>query len=240
MRRPLLEICVDTPEGLAAALRGGADRIELCSSLALGGLTPTPGLIALAARADVPVYAMIRSRSGSFRYSAAELDAMRLEIEAVRRAGLAGVVFGANHADGRLDRDALSALLAASDGLGRTLHRAFDLAPDLGEALETAVSLGFERVLTSGGALRAPDAVPMLARLVQQAAGRIAVMPGSGVRAGNAAALLRETRASEIHASGRRPLPSDPEMARWGFDVAEPADTSEDEVRRLRAAIDAP
>ncbi|WP_062012884.1 copper homeostasis protein CutC [Aureimonas sp. AU4] len=239
MSRPLLEICVDTPEGLGAALRGGADRIELCSSLALGGLTPTPGLIALAARAPVPVYAMIRPRSGPFRYSRAELDAMRLEIEAVRRAGLAGVVFGANRADGRLDAEPLAELMAASEGMGRTLHRAFDLAPDLGEALEAAVSLGFERVLTSGGALRAPDAVPTLTQLVQQAEGRIAVMPGSGVRAGNAAALLRDTGAREIHASGRRPLRPNPEMARWGFDVAEPADTSEDEVRRLRAAVDA-
>jgi len=236
--RVLLEICVDTPRGLEQALRGGADRIELCSSLSAGGLTPTPGLLALAGEVPVPVYAMIRPRAGDFRYDAGERRAMRAEIEAVRRSGLAGVVLGASRADGRLDEAVLGELVEASAGLGRTLHRAFDLAPNLRNALDTAVRLGFERVLTSGGALRAPDAAETLRDLVAWADGRIAVMPGSGVRPENAAALIRHTGAREIHASGRRAQPADPEMARWGFGAALPTETSEEEVRALRAAID--
>lgn len=236
--RILLEICVDTPRGLEAAIVGGADRIELCSSLGAGGLTPLPGLLALAAEADVPVHAMIRPRGGDFRFDAAERRAMRADIEAVRRAALAGVVLGATEADGTLDEAVLAELIAASEGMNQTLHRAFDLAPDLGAALETAVQLGFGRILTSGGALRAPDAAGPLRALVDQAKGRITVMPGSGVRPGNVGALLEATGAREVHASGRRPLPADPAMARWGFGTAEPSETDAAEVRALRAAID--
>src|SRR5262249_55198139 len=148
----LLEVCVDSPQGLDAAIAGGADRIELCSALELGGLTPTPGLIGRAAQAPIPVYAMIRPRPGNFVFGPADIDAMLLEVETIRHAGLAGVVLGASNADGSLDRLTLEKLMDGSSGMGTTLHRAFDLVPDLEEAVTIAVGLGFERILTSGRA----------------------------------------------------------------------------------------
>lgn len=196
-----LEICVDDPEGLEAAIAGGADRIELCSALDLGGLTPTAGLIAQAAKAPIPVYAMIRPRAGNFTFAEADITAMLAEIDAVRAAGLAGVVLGASHADGRLDGDVLGRLVRHSAGLGMTLHRAFDLVPDVDEAMELAVSLGFERILTSGGEPTALAGAERLRATHAVAAGRIGVMPGSGVKAANLDAILAIAPFAEVHSS---------------------------------------
>ena len=200
-KRPLLEVCVDSPQGLEAAVGGGADRIELCSALALSGLTPSTGLMALAASKAVPVYAMIRPRPGDFVYGALEFDAMRRDIDAVRSAGLAGVVLGAGRASGALDEALLVQLIEHASGLGTTLHRAFDLAPDLGEALEVAIGLGFERVLTSGGERMALEGWERIAALVEQAKGRIGIMPGSGLNGANVAELIRATGVDQVHAS---------------------------------------
>ena len=143
----LLEVCVDSPQSLAAAIEGGADRIELCAALETGGLTPSPGLMALAAKAPIPVYAMIRTRPGDFVFDDVDMATLLADIDAVRAAGLAGVVLGANRPDGSLDRDVLSRLASHAKGLGMTLHRAFDLAgPGFAEAVELAVALGFERL----------------------------------------------------------------------------------------------
>ena len=234
-----LEICVDGADGLIAAVAGGADRIELCSALALGGLTPSPGLMTLAARAPVPVYAMIRPRAGDFVFSPAEIDQMRREIDAVRDAGLAGVVLGASEPGGALDEALLGRLAAHAEGLGRTLHRAFDLVPDRSSALETAVALGFERILTSGGAAKAGDALPELAALVKQAAARISIMPGSGVRPDNAAAIITATGAREIHASCRAAgIAFAAEALAFGFaSEAERMETSEAMVAALAEAL---
>ncbi|BCP54499.1 copper homeostasis protein CutC [Kaistia sp. 32K] len=213
-----LEICVDTADGLEAAIRGGADRIELCSALSIGGLTPSPGLMRLAAKAGVPTYAMIRPREGDFVFSPGELDQMRRDIDAVRSAGLAGVVLGASQPRGKLDAEALFRLRSHAGDLGATLHRAFDLVADTGDALETAISLGFERILTSGGARSALDGLDALKSLVERAGDRISIMPGSGVRPANAADILRETGAREIHASCRTGIQTvAPEAVALGF-----------------------
>ena len=124
----LLEVCVADALSLAEAIAGGADRIELCSSLELGGLTPTPGLIGQAAEAPIPIYAMVRPRSGDFVFDTGDLDCMYREIDAVRAAGLAGVVLGASRPDGTLDTAMLEKLSRHASGLGTTLHRAIDLA----------------------------------------------------------------------------------------------------------------
>ncbi|CAG9220881.1 Copper homeostasis protein CutC [Paraburkholderia tropica] len=198
-----LEVCVDSVDGLDAAIAGGADRIELCSALDLGGLTPTPGLIAAAARAPVPVYAMIRPHARAFAWSPADVDAMLADIDAMRAAGLAGVVLGAARADRQLDVHVLALLCERARGLGTTLHRVFDLVPDPARSLEEAVALGFERILTSGCAARAADGIVALHALVRQAAKRIAIMPGSGIDALNVAAIVRASGATEVHASCR-------------------------------------
>lgn len=199
--RVILEVCVDTPAGLAAAIAGGADRIELCSALTLQGLTPAPGLMAIAAEAPIPVYAMLRPRHGDFVYDARELDSLLYDIDAVRAAGLAGVAIGANTTSGALDAEGLARLAHHASGLGMTLHKAFDLVPDPAEALELAVALGFERILTSGRAQSVMAGLETLAALVGRAGDRISILPGGGVRPGNVAELVARTGAREVHGS---------------------------------------
>lgn len=232
-----LEVCVDSAEGLAQAVAGGADRIELCAALALGGLTPSAGLISLAARSGVPVVAMIRPRAGDFVWSEAEVGMMETEIASVRVAGLAGVVLGASLPDGRLDVPVLGRLVAASADLELVLHRCIDLVPDMGSALEQAVGLGFRRVLTSGGEVTAEAGVGRIAALVKQAAGRIAVMPGSGVNPGNAA-MLKGLGISEIHASCSASTPVSGRVVDMGFAMPLRRQTDANAVRALRKALE--
>ncbi|HWU80129.1 MAG TPA: copper homeostasis protein CutC [Caulobacter sp.] len=239
--RILLEVCVDTPAGLAAAIAGGADRIELCAALALQGLTPAPGLMALAAEAPIPIYPMIRPRNGDFCYAAGDLDAMRRDIDAVRAYGLAGVVIGANRPDGELDLAVLEKLVEHAKGLGMSLHRSFDLVPDQSAALEVAIDLGFERVLTSGGALTAQAGGERISALVEQAAGRIGILAGAGVKPGNVAELVKRTGVREVHGSFGGPIPgAEPgsKLGAMGFVPPELRDTDQaavaEAVRILR------
>lgn len=228
--RVLLEVCVDTPAGLAAAIAGGADRIELCAALTLQGLTPAPGLMALAADSPIPVYPMIRPRNGDFCYDRRDLDAMKRDIDAVRDYGLAGVSIGASRPDGELDLDVLEALVEHAKGLGMTLHRAFDLVADQAAALEIAIDMGFERVLTSGGEISALVGAERLAALVAQASGRIGVLAGAGVRVSNVAELVRRTGVREVHGSFGGPRPgADPasKLGAMGFVPPTLQDTDE-------------
>ncbi|MHC1548557.1 copper homeostasis protein CutC [Phyllobacterium sp. K27] len=231
----LLEVCVDAPEGLAAAIEGGADRVELCSALDLGGLTPTPGLIGQATASPIPVYAMIRPRSGNFVFNEADIDAMLREIDTARANGLAGVVFGANLTSGELDHRTLERLIQQCSGLGVTLHRAFDLVPDLADAIDMAVELGFERILTSGRALTSPDGLNDLQQTFELANGRISIMPGSGVNIGNVGMLLDRIPFSEIHSSCSVSSPVINESARrLGFENASQKQTCPDLVKALK------
>lgn len=201
MTLPLLEVCVADAESLAAAIAGGADRIELCSALELGGLTPAPGLMRLAARAPIPVYAMVRPRSGDFVFTADDVEIMLADIDAIRGYGLKGVVLGASRPDGTLDEDLLHRLRDKARGLGATLHRAFDLVPDFEGALETAIDVGMERILTSGGAPTAPAGTAQLRDLHAAAGSRISIMPGSGLTPENVGELLQAVPVTEIHSS---------------------------------------
>ena len=217
----LLEVCVDDSAGLATAIACGADRIELCSALELVGLSPTPGLIQAARSSPIPVFALIRPRSGDFCYDAPSVLSMRRDIEAVRAAGLAGVVLGASGLDHRLDTETLTILLEQSQGLQTTLHRAFDLVPDPFEALELAVKLGFHRILTSGGAASAWSGAASLRALVTAASGRIEILAGSGIRPGMAFEIVSRTGVRELHASCSSPASgSDPRLAALGFGAA--------------------
>ena len=235
-----LEICLDSPLGLAAAVAGGADRIELCASLDAEGLTPAPGLMAQAGACGVETFALIRSRAGDFVFGELDLDAMRRDIDAARGAGLAGVVLGASRADGRLDERALGDLIAHAAGLGVALHRAFDVTPDKAQALETAIGLGFQRILTSGGRPGAPEGAEVIAELIARAGGRIVIMPGAGLDAGNVAAFVRRTGAKEVHAACRAPMPDQRGGldADLGFVTPGLQDTSQAEVEAMRRALD--
>jgi copper homeostasis protein len=196
-----LEVSVDSVAGLEAAISGGADRIELCSALSLEGLTPSAGLMAAASACRTPCFVLIRPREGDFCYDSNEIDVMCRDIETVRSMNLAGVVIGASVPDGSLDVRTLARLLECSAGVPAALHRAFDLVPDFHAALETAIELGFKRVLTSGGAAGAPAGCEQIQKLVQQAGTRIEVMAGAGLVAGNVAEFVRFTGVKAVHGS---------------------------------------
>jgi len=234
----LLEVCVADPQSLAAAIAGGGDRIELCSGLELGGLTPSAGLMRLAAAAPIPVYAIVRPRSGDFVCDAADLDAMLGDIDAIRAAGLAGVVLGASRPNGELDLKVLARLMEQAEGLGSTLHRAIDLVPDFAEATEAAISLKFERILTSGGVQVALDGVDNIATALTTAQGRIKVMAGSGLTPANVGALLAAVPVDEVHSScaSSGPASSAPAV-RLGFAAETRRRTDPAVVRAFKTAM---
>jgi copper homeostasis protein CutC len=242
----MLEICIDTLAGIDAAIAGGADRLELCAALAVGGLTPPRSLITRAAAAPIPAHLLARPRDGDFRYGAGEAAMVADDIRLAAEAGLAGVVIGASAADYRLDADLLATWVAhartegakAGRTLSLTLHRAFDLCPDPLEALETAIALGFDRILTSGCQPRAADALETFTALARQAQGRIIILAGSGVDATNARALL-STGVPELHASCRSPgdTPGEAEQ-RFGFQTGPSLHTDPAKVSALRAILD--
>ena len=199
----LVEACVDSIESALAAAAGGAHRIELCANLVEGGTTPSAGTLAVCrARLDIPIFVLIRPRGGDFLYSAPELAVMMEDIRRAKQAGAHGVVTGVLRADGGIDEDRARELIAAARPLQVTFHRAFDVCRDAAAALETLITLGVDRVLTSGQAATAPEGAQTIARLVRQAAGRIGILPGGGITAENAAALVQATGVTEVHLTG--------------------------------------
>jgi copper homeostasis protein len=240
MAERLLEVCVDDIAGLEAAIEGGADRIELCSALDLGGLTPSAGLMSAADRSPVPCYAMIRPRAGDFVYSRREIDIMVHDIYFAASAGLSGVVFGASLADGRLDVDSLKVLANAVGSMPRTLHRAFDLVPEMAPAIELAIDCGFERILTSGRARTAPEGIDDLADAIRIADKRISIMPGAGVTLATIDDLLARLPVSEVHAScSVSAAIGDARLLALGFASASARQTDVETVRALKAKLTA-
>ncbi|WP_460615796.1 copper homeostasis protein CutC [Hymenobacter seoulensis] len=227
MRTRVLEICAGSVQSALAAQAGGADRIELCQNLAQGGTTPSHGsLQQVLAQLTLPVFALIRPRPGHFRYDATELAIMASDIRHCRELGCAGVVLGVLTAAGHPDLTACRPLLAAAGPLPVTFHRAFDACPDPARALEEIISLGCQRILTSGGQPTAPAGQPQLSALVQQAAGRIRIMPGAGITPDTIQALARQTGAQEFHASAKTQRVERPaggagefDAPRWETDV---------------------
>lgn len=235
----LLEVCIDTPEGLAAAIAGGANRIELCAALDVGGLTAPPGMMALASKAPIPVYAIIRPRAGNFIYDADNETAMLADIDAARAAGLAGVVIGASRPDMRLDIALLEQLMLQAEGLGVTLHRAFDLVPDPFEALEQAIDLGIERILTSGLKVTGPEGIDLIRQLVERAGDRISILPGGGINLATVERMVRETGVHEVHSSCRRAVESTDERAiAFGFQAPVSYATDRNTVAEMRGMLD--
>jgi copper homeostasis protein len=184
-----IEICVEGIDGLVAAQKGGADRVELCASLLEGGLTPSLGVVCEALRvATIPFHVIIRPRGGDFLYSELEFATMLADVKAVKELGVAGVVIGCLTADGRIDEARTRALVEAARPMSVTCHRAFDMTVDYREALEALIRCGVDRVLTSGQR--------DTARL---AAGRIVVMACGALDAANIALVRRATGVDEMH-----------------------------------------
>ncbi|OAN14263.1 copper homeostasis protein CutC [Photobacterium jeanii] len=204
-----IEVCIDNIESLHCAQQGGATRIELCSSLSLGGLTPNAGLMQLAAKHSlIPVYAMIRPRQGDFLFSDQDVEIMLADIHAAKQAKLHGVVIGALQADGHIDGDILTALTKEAGTLGVTYHRAIDQCADPFAALDAIMYAGCERVLTSGLAANAEDGIAMLKQMVNHCGDRLSIMAGAGVNASNALDIVTQTGVREIHLSGKTTRPS--------------------------------
>ncbi|SMP06784.1 copper homeostasis protein CutC [Shimia sagamensis] len=229
------EVCIDTAAGYAACA-DVVDRIELCSALDVGGLTPCPGLIAAAQDSAVPSHVMIRPRAGDFCYDATDQKAMRASIEAVKKAGLAGVVIGASKGD-QLDIVTLRELVAAAEGLEVTLHRVIDLLPEPLSAMEQAIDLGIHRILTSGGAPRAEDGQATLQAMQAAAKGRIEIMVGSGVSVSNLAELATNTGITSFHASCGTAIPVAEHLHHFGFAKTQKV-TDRDTVLAFRKTLD--
>jgi copper homeostasis protein len=198
----LLEVCVETVASAVAAEQGGAHRIELCSDLAVEGLTPGPDLIEqMREQVAIPLHVLIRPRAGDFCYSIREFEAMKHEIRRAKQRSVNGLVFGILDANTRIDVSRTHELVELARPLSVTFHRAFDACADLPEALEDVVRTGADRVLTSGGAPTAEEGSSMLAKLVTSAAGRISVLACGRIREENIRQIIDLTGVREVHTS---------------------------------------
>lgn len=207
-RRFLLEISVETLETALAAQRGGADRIELCGNLNIGGVTPSVEVMrTVREQLHIPIFAIIRPRGGEFVYSETEFAEMKRSVGDAKRAGMDGVVLGILTKDRLVDIEQTRELVAIARPLPATFHRAFDDCANLQEALEDTMQTGASRILASGGAKTALEGAASLAKLVAAAGNRITIVPGSGISASNIARVVKETGAKEFHSGLGTVLP---------------------------------
>ena len=238
---------MDSVESAQAAERGGAARLELCDALSDGGTTPSAGMIAACRdRVSIPLFVIIRPRGGGFVYSESELDVMRRDIIAARGLGADGVVVGVLRRDGCIDEHQTRSLVGVAGDLPVTFHRAFDFVPDQSAALETLISAGVTRILSSGGAPTARDGVPALASLVRQAGSRLVVMAGGSVREENVKEIVDGSGVREVHVRLTRLTRGEGPPLRAGIklrkalpdDEAAWEETDEERMRRfVRSAI---
>lgn len=231
---PQFELVVQDVAGIASALRIAPDRIELCQALSTGGLTPSAALISQAVEAGLNVHVLIRPREGGFEYSPAEL---RASVDDAKRAidlGANGIVVGAL-TGGRINEDFIAEVMTAADAAEVTVHRAFDQLADQCAALDTLLDLGVTRVLTSGGAPSAAAGADQLRALVARAAGRMQIMAGAGVNAGNAASVAA-TGVAAVHASAKCDVPEAIAISVGSAPSIKPG-IDEAEARAIKAAI---
>ena len=245
----ILEICVDSLESARAAIRGGADRLELCSALAVGGLTPYKALLAqIRAESHIPVRCLMRPRAGDFLYTPEEIAMMASQIRELKEAGANGFVIGCLTAEGDLDAGAMAPLLEAAAGCGLTLHRCIDVSRDPLDTYRMAHRLGFDTVLTSGAApscTAGKETISSLLALREELNGP-EVLIGAGVKAGVVAAFRAEfPGARAFHMSGKTDIPSSMAFRREGVPMGLPGldewhipQTDENVVRLAKAALE--
>ena len=246
MEKYLLEVCVDSVESAIAAANGGADRIELCSNLLIGGTTPSLSLFnEIKSLIDIPINILVRPRFGDFYYSKYEVRTMVEDIKAFNKSGANGVVIGCLDENGDLDVDKMNRLISAADGIDITLHRAFDVCRNPMQCLETAKYMGINTILTSGQKANCVDGIDLLKDLVSHSDGKIDIMVGSGLNSSNIKEIASYTKATSFHMSGKKEVASPmlykkddvpmglsiaSEFARWV--------TDEEEVRKAKKEIE--
>jgi copper homeostasis protein len=206
-----IEVCIDSVDGAVAASQFGAKRVELCSALSEGGLTPSLAMIeACVKNSTCDVFVMIRPRAGDFNYNESELELMERDIRAASSVGAHGVVFGVLNSLNQVDIPANLFLMEAAMELqlGTTFHRAIDLSPDKNRAIGDLINLGFDRILTSGGEPRAEDGLAQIQQMVTDAKGQIEIMAGAGINAQNAI-LIAKVGVQAVHFTAKRSVNSD-------------------------------
>ena len=196
----LIEVCIDSVASALAAERGGAQRVELCSDLLEGGVTPSSGLLGVVrGSVSIAVYPIIRPRPGDFCYSDQEFDTMCRDIEVARSEGADGVVVGILNTNGHVDVERTRQLVELARPLSVTFHRAFDMSADLLRSLEDVCTTGADRILTSGGEQECVQGIDKVAHLVTASRGRVKIMAGGRIGINNAAKIIERTGVSEIH-----------------------------------------
>jgi copper homeostasis protein len=243
-----LEVCIDSVESAVAAERGGAERVELCSDLVEGGITPGAGLIASVRRhAAISLFVMIRPRGGDFCYSDLEFEVMQEEIRNAQRLGADGVVLGLLDLQGCVDVCRTRQLVELASPLPVTFHRAIDMTPDMNAALEDVIATGATRILTSGGAPNVILGMSQIAQMIETARGRIGIMPGGGLSPENILTIAQATGATEFHSSVKIAFPSPVRFRKKGLTMGDLPDREytkftvcEDRVRALVQASSQP
>lgn len=244
----ILEVCVDSYASAMAAIRGGADRLELCSALAVGGLTPSAALLRQIRRvSQIPIRCLMRPRGGDFLYTPEEIEQMAMEITELRNAGADGFVIGCLTAEGELDSTAMAPLSEAAKGCGLTLHRCIDVSRDLCKTYRDAAALGIDTILTSGGAGRAMAGMETIRSLIslREEIGGPEILIGAGVNARVIETFRKELPdARAFHMSGKTEIESGMRFRREGVPMGLPGldewhiqQTSEDAVREAHTVL---
>lgn len=241
-----LEVCIDSAESALIAQEGGADSLEVCSNLVIGGTTPGASQFKqIRKTCDTELYVLIRPRYGDFLYTDLEFNIMKEDIRMFRELGADGITTGCLRPDGGLDLDRLKELKDSAGPLRFTLHRAFDMCRNPYEALEEAVSLGIDRILTSGQASVCTEGIKVLRELMAQAGGRIEILIGSGVNAQVIRRLREELHAGSFHMSGKRRMDSGMSYRKEGINMGLPGlsefdilRTDLEEIRKAKTALE--
>lgn len=246
MKNYILEACVDSVESALAAAKGGATRLELCSSLIVGGVTPSPSLfLEIRKHTDIKIHVLIRPRFGDFCYTDYEFAIMKDEVEAFKKLGAQGVVFGVLKPDASLDVERMQVLMEAAGDMSTTLHRAFDVCVDPLQVMEQAIELRMDTILTSGQQNVCTQGWELLKELVEKSGGRITIQAGSGVDAHAIKRLYPRIHTRAYHMSGKTTMDSPmvyrKEGVNMGLDSISEYDiwcTEEDKIREAVQALE--
>lgn len=242
----LLECATDSVESALAAKKGGADRLELCANLIIGGTTPTLALFdEVRSLSDIPLYILIRPRFGDFLYSDYEANVICREIEMFKKAGAEGVVIGSLKEDGTLNTEHMKRFMEAAQGMSVTLHRAFDMSADPIATLKQAKELGVNTILTSGQAKSSLEGMDLYEKLLQEANDDITILAGGGINASTIEKLMQSTSLKAFHMSGKKVVESGMEYRNPNVSMGLPGIseysiwlTDEQNVRDARNVLD--